>query len=149
VDRAGFTRSNQTRRFPAIAQEHKRWPQLDFIRTPKPAATGIGNLDVAHAGVVGKSRRQEGLDGSAVPACGAAKFEHRGSSELIDFRARWSNRCICLIQRHMNAGCQAYVGADRISGCLRKEADSFRTVALRLPIALRGNPKLRRVVKDE
>src|SRR6185503_9848551 len=90
----------------------------------KPAATRISNLDVAHARMVGKSGCQERLNGAAVSACGAAKFEHQGPIELIDLCARWLNRCVCLIHRHMDAGRLTQCWAARISRRLIKPARS-------------------------
>jgi hypothetical protein len=103
-DATRIARPNKTRGFLAIAQEHKRGPELDVERAAKGTAASVSNFDMAHLRMLREHRCKKRLRSTAVTAPGAPKFENGGSSKQIYICTLWFRCCKCVVHRHENEG---------------------------------------------
>ena len=58
-DGTSFARSNESRDFMPVTQEHERGPELDLEGASQGASARIGNLNVSHARMSGECGRQK------------------------------------------------------------------------------------------
>ncbi len=63
-------------------------PWCGYCRAAQPLAAGVGDLEVAHAGMLGERARQKRLRGAAVAAPRAAELHQRGPGQRVQLGAR-------------------------------------------------------------
>src|SRR5262249_4986053 len=71
----------------AVLQETQRRPQFHAERAAEAPPAGIGDLDVANNGMVGKRLGDERLCAAAIAAPGAAELQEGRARERIDLDA--------------------------------------------------------------